>query len=106
MRALWLKDRPWMLAMFLIGAIAMAVAVADQGFVDVFVLAPRRLEACFYVAGAAGLLLGAVAVLWDRLLGTREFLTQRPIGKRALAWSPLLACMVVLLAWQLMVPVL
>ena len=106
MRALWLKDRPWMLAMFVIGAIAMALAVADDGFVDVFVLAPYRLEACFYVAGAAGLLLGAVAVLWDHLLGTREFLTQRPIGKRALAWSPLLACMVVLLAWQLVVPVL
>ncbi|MGK0156254.1 MAG: hypothetical protein ACI9SE_003222 [Neolewinella sp.] len=106
MKSLWLKDRPWMWAFAIVGAISMALAASHRGFVSLFVLGPERLEVLFYVAACVGLLLGAVAVLWDDCLGTRELLKQRPVAPGAMAQSPIVASVVVLLSCMVTVPLL
>ena len=104
MKSLWLKDRPWILTFAIVGAIGLAVAASQVGFMRLFVVGPNRLEILFYGAGSAALLLGAVAVLWDDILGTREFLMQRPISREALIRSRMLACFAVLASWMITVP--
>lgn len=105
MKSLWLKDRPWMVGFLLLGTLVMSIAIAERSFVGVFIVSPGRLEMAFYTAAVAGLLLGIVATLWDDMLGTREFLTQRPVDAKFLAMSPLAACAAVLLGWMLLVPI-
>lgn len=102
MNALQQKDWPWMRGMTGLGSIGLGLAVTEYDFLTLFVLGPYRLEVLFYMAACFGLLLGALAVLWDDLLGTREFLVQRPVSKEALARSPLLGD---LIANQAVMPV-
>jgi hypothetical protein len=106
MIVLWRKDLPWLLVLGLGGALALALSIAERGFLEVFVLPPHRLELAHWLAGSLGLVLGVVAVVWDDVLGTREYLRQRPIAASRLAWSPMLACVAVLALWAVLVPVL
>ncbi|MEO6597096.1 MAG: hypothetical protein ABIP94_20315 [Planctomycetota bacterium] len=106
MKALWQKDRPWRLGFLVAGAIALAAGVAERSFVDVFLVPKGQHEGLYYVAWIAGLLLGAVAACYDELLGTREFLQQRPVALARLATARLLSCGAVLLAWALLAPAL
>src|SRR5262249_47044198 len=78
--ALLRKDAPWLLFMLLAGSTALTAAWASIGFADVWLFPLQRTDAPFHAAWITGLLLGAVAVLYDDLLGTREFLLQRPVG--------------------------
>lgn len=100
------KDLPWLVVFGVGGAIALALAVVHAGFVEVFVLGPERLEALFWSSGSLGLALGVWSVLWDDLLGTREFLEQRGVSRRRLAAAPIVACLVVLATWAVAVPLL
>lgn len=105
MNALWMKDRPWMRAFGIAGTIALAIVASQQGFLRLFVLAPMRLEELFYTAASIALVLGAAAVLWDDLLGTREFLMQRPIRRDALIRARISACAAVCAQWIVVVPI-
>lgn len=105
MNGLLQKDRPWMLGAVIGGGVGMGFAATQYDFVMMFVLGPRELELLYYLAASCGIALGALAVLWDDLLGTREFLAQRPVTVAAMARSPLQACLVVLLSWMVIVPV-
>ena len=106
MKSLWLKDRPWILTFAIVGAMALALVTSDNGFLRLFVLGPHRLDNLFFCAGGTALVLGGVAVLWDDILGTREFLMQRPISRRSLFRSRMLASVAVLASWMVAIPLL
>ena len=94
-----------MLGTIIAGGVGLGFAASQHDFVTMFVLGPRRLELLYYLAASCGIVLGALAILWDDLLGTREFLAQRPVTSDAMARSPLQACVVVLLSWMVIVPI-
>src|SRR5688572_29462006 len=93
------KDLPWIGGVLLAGMIAMVLSLHTTSFVHTFVVTPRHYEELFHTAWPSGLLLGVVASCFDEALGTREFLTQRPVPARAITGSRFVACAFVLAAW-------
>lgn len=98
------KDRPWLLGGFVSGTIALGAALCDTSASRAFVFGADRLEALFHVSWLAGLLLGAVAACFDEVLGTREFLAQRPVPRAALVGARLCGAGGVLVLWLLAAP--
>jgi len=105
MNLLLRKDRPWIVGFAVAGTIALAAALCDRSGVSVFVVGHSQLEAAFHVAWIAGLLLGVVAACFDEILGTREFLRQRPISWRRIAVARAAGCAVVLATWFVLAPI-
>jgi len=106
MNGLLRKDRPWMWPLSIGCALALGMVAASRGFLFLFVLTPGRHDEVFYTAAVMGLFVGMVAGVWDHLLGTREFLRQRPLSAAQLATAPIRAVVTVLLAWTLLTPIL
>ena len=106
MIALLRKDAPWLLFCLVGGLVGLTIALVQDGPLQVFVLRAPRLQGGFHTSWIAGMLLGGIAGGFDELLGTREFLQQRPIAASRLALSRLLGCGLVLMTWMLVVPVL
>ncbi len=98
------KDRPWVVGFAVAGAAAIAIALLVESAERVFGVGADRLEAPFHVAWIAGLLLGGVASCFDEILGTREFLAQRPLPRSQPYAARLLGVLVVLGVWWFVAP--
>lgn len=99
------KDRPWVGGMSVAGGVAIGIAMVSESRQDLFTIGAHRLEAVFHVAWAAGSLLGFVAACFDEVLGTREFLAQRPVSRERIFLHRLCGFAAVLLAWIVVAPV-
>lgn len=99
------KDRPWMLLAAVLGTAALGGSLHEHSGARVFVVGADRLENAFHVAWIAGVVLGAVAACFDEILGTREFLAQRPIARAALIAARLRGVLLVLAAWFVLAPI-
>jgi hypothetical protein len=97
--ALLRKDLPWLLGFLNAGAIALAIVLGSEPFVQVWTLPPSRLEGLFHAGWIAGAALGLCAAVWDELFGTRDWLRHRPVSPRRLHGSRLLGCGFVLAGW-------
>ena len=102
--ALSRKDRPWIVFFVLAGLLTALGAVLFADPVDLLLFERSTAEVTFWTALAGGLVLGAFAGVFDELLGTRELLWQRPVSARQFAAARIGAVAVVLLAWQLAIP--
>lgn len=102
--ALLRKDRPWIVVFAVAGLLTALGGVLFADPVHLLLLEPWAAQAAFWIALGAGLLLGAFAGLFDELLGTRELLWQRPVAAKQLAASRVAAVALVLLVWQLAIP--
>lgn len=105
MKALLQKDAVWVGALLAAGGIALTAAIGERGGFHAFVLGSWRHEALFHCAWIGGLVLGAVAGCFDELLGTREYLRQRPVSWRQVFAARLAGCGTVLLGWFVVAPV-
>lgn len=99
------KDVPWIFGGAAAGATALALALHSESFTKVFVYGADRLEVVFHVAWIAGLLLGATAGCFDEILGTREFLAQRPIPRSAATAARCRGVLAALAGWAVVAPV-
>lgn len=99
------KDLPWIVGGAAAGTTALTLALHSESFSKVFVFGADRLEAAFHVAWIGGLLLGAVAGCFDEMLGTREFLAQRPIDRRAVTMARLRGVLAALAGWAVVAPI-
>lgn len=102
--ALLRKDRPWIVVFAIAGLLTALGAVLFADPIDLLLLEPWAAQAAFWIALGAGMLLGAFAGVFDELLGTRELLWQRPVAAKQLAASRVVAVALVLLVWQLAIP--
>jgi hypothetical protein len=102
--ALLRKDRPWIVVFAVAGLMTALGAVLFADPVDLLLLDYATAEATFWTAFGGGLALGAFAGLFDELLGTRELLWQRPVAAKHVAAARIVAVALVLLAWQLAIP--
>ena len=106
MIALLRKDGIWLGTAFLLGLLLWSYAFFDAG-VDWWWIGQTWLENTYLLGGwifAGGL--GLYVGLRDRLLGTREYLLQRPVGARAVFWTRTLACVGLLLVVTALPPLL
>ena len=103
--ALLRKDLPWLLFFLVGGTLGLALAVCTHSFWG-FVVAVGSRDEVFHVAWSCGMGLGIVAFAFDEVLGTREFLAQRPVGAAAVMRARLLGCALVLGGWMLLAPAL
>lgn len=104
MSGLLRKDGPWLCFFAVAGLLALVLAMFEHGFFASYVISPGRYEVLFHVAWIAGLLLGATAASFDELLGTREFLRQRPIPWSRVQLGRVAGCGLVLLSWFVLQP--
>jgi hypothetical protein len=102
--ALLRKDAPWLLVMLLLGSTALTIAWVATGFAEIWLFQPQRMRGPYHVAWVAGLALGIVASGWDDLLGTRDYLRHRPLGRLRLHGARVLGCALVLAAWMAVPP--
>lgn len=86
MIGLWRKDLPWMMVLGLGGAVSIGLTMCDGGdLFGMFVVGTRDLDAVVVLSVVFGLAVGVVGATWDVLLGTREYLAQRPVTHGAFA---------------------
>lgn len=102
--ALLRRDRPLAALFVLLGTIALTIALTQDRFQQVWVFEPARLEATFYTAWVAGLVLGAAVALRDRLQGVADYVRQRPLSPLRLHAGRLLTTAFVLVAWWVLAP--
>ncbi|MBL8737314.1 MAG: hypothetical protein JNL12_12860 [Planctomycetes bacterium] len=104
MFALLRKDLPWM-AVFAAAGLLVAlgtVLLADP--VDLILFDYATAEATFWTAFGGGIGLGWFAGIFDELLGARELLQQRPLSTARLLAGKCLAVALVLVVWQVALP--
>ena len=102
--ALLRKDRPWIVLFAVAGLLtALLTVLVDQ--VGLFLFDYSTNEATFWTALGGGVAVGLFAAFFDDLLGARELLQQRPLSRRQLAIARVVAVAVVLVVWQLALPV-
>ncbi|HEX6811526.1 MAG TPA: hypothetical protein VF384_07875 [Planctomycetota bacterium] len=94
----WLlrKDGPWVIGGGIVATLALGGALHEHSGARVFVVGADRLEGAFHTAWITGVVLGSVAACFDEVLGTREFLAQRPLARTALIRARLRALLIVL----------
>lgn len=104
MIALLRKDLPWLLVTFGLGLIALSAAICEHSFERVFLVGAARHEALFHAAWILGVVVGLTGAAFDQVLGTREFLWQRPVAPARLALARLVAVILVAAACLLLAP--
>ncbi len=104
MNALLRRDLPLAGLLTLLGTVALTIALTQDRFRDVWVFEPSELEATFYTAWAAGLALGIVVALRDRVLGVRDQVRHRPLSATRLQAGRLTMIGLVLVAWWVLAP--
>ncbi len=97
------KDRPWVVGFATSGGATIVVALSMSAE-KAFGVGADRLEEPFHVAWAGGLLLGGVAACFDEILGTREFLAQRPLPRSRPFAARLFGVLAVLCVWLFAAP--
>jgi hypothetical protein len=102
MIALLRKDRPWMRACIVGGVAVMTVALMNEDLRETWILPPTKMTTLFAVGWIWGLTLGFAASVRDERLGTRDLLDHRPVSRRELHASRVLACGVVLANWSVL----
>jgi hypothetical protein len=105
-KALLRKDLPWSWALACAGTASFTIALGSEGFEAAWLFPPTRLEGLFHVAWICGLALGLCAGWWDELLGTRDFLRHRPVSATRLHAGRVISCVIVLLVWLVLPPLL
>ncbi|MCK5943038.1 MAG: hypothetical protein KAI24_13755, partial [Planctomycetes bacterium] len=94
MIGLWRKDLPWMLLFAIGGTVTIGTMLCDGGdLFGMFVVGSRGVDEVLVLSGLLGLAVGVVASVWDLLLGTREYLAQRPVSPARLATARIGAAM-------------
>ncbi|MFN7589403.1 MAG: hypothetical protein ACK5UQ_13070 [Planctomycetota bacterium] len=101
--ALLRKDRPWIVVFAVAGLLTALLTVLVDQF-DLFLFDYSTNEATFWTALGGGVAVGLFAAFFDDLLGARELLQQRPLSRRQLALARVVAVAVVLVVWQLALP--
>ncbi|MBL8732560.1 MAG: hypothetical protein JNN13_09350 [Planctomycetes bacterium] len=98
------KDLPWLLVTFGLGLITLSAAICEHSFERVFLVGAARHEALFHAAWILGVVVGLTGAMFDQVLGTREFLWQRPVSPARLALARLVAVNLVVAACLLLAP--
>ena len=104
MNALLKRDLSFAALFTLLGTIAITIALTQDQFRQVWVFEPTRLQATFYTAWVAGLVLGAAVALRDRLQGVGDYVRQRPLSPLRLHAGRLLLTALVVVAWWVLAP--
>lgn len=104
MLALLRKDAPWILVFALAGLLVALGTVLFADPVDLILFDAGTAEATFWTAFGGGIGLGWFAGIFDELLGARELLQQRPLSTARLLVGKCLAVALVLVAWQVALP--
>lgn len=104
MNALLKRDLSVAALFTLLGTIAITIALTQDQFRQVWVFEPSRLEATFYTAWVAGLVLGAFVAVRDRVNGVGDYVRQRPMSPLRLHVGRLLLTALVLVAWWVLAP--
>lgn len=105
MKLLLGKDKPWAMLFFIAGVAALTAGLMERTYEETFVVTPSRREALFYLSWSLGLALGAWAACFDEVVGTREFLRQRPIAIATIVRTRMVACLVVMSGWFVLAPI-
>lgn len=104
MIALLRRDGRWLSVLSCMGMVALVGSLFADSFADTWVLPQHHFEGLFHAAWICGAVLGAVAALWDELLGTREYVRHRAVAPARILRARLLGTVLVLLVWILLAP--
>ena len=105
MSALLKRDLSFAALLTLLGTVALTIALSQDHFDNVWVFEPSYLEATFYTAWVAGLVLGTIVAVRDRMNGVRDYIRHRPMSPAALQAGRLLTTVLVLAAWWVLSPI-
>jgi hypothetical protein len=104
MRALLRRDLSFAALLTVLGTVALATALAQEHFQEVWVFEPAWLQMTFHTAWAAGLVLGVVVALRDHWNGALDYIRHRPLSPAVLQLGRLTTAALVLVAWWVLAP--
>ncbi|MEQ1632180.1 MAG: hypothetical protein ABL997_07385 [Planctomycetota bacterium] len=105
MIALLKRDLSFAALLTLLGTVALTIALSQDHFDFVWVFEPTYLEATFYTAWVAGLVLGTIVAVRDRINGVRDYVRHRPLSPATLQVGRLMTTAIVLALWWVLAPV-